>query len=106
MPKNLILVAGTANSGKTASLRNIRRQDGVFYLGCEAGKGLPFKNSFKKPEGGLQDPEDVFEYFAVVEEMPEIHTIVIDSIDFLMEMYESQKVIPAKDTRAKSHWLA
>lgn len=100
MPKNLILVAGTSNSGKTASLRNLRKQEGVFYLSCEAGKGVPFKNTFKQPTGGLQDPEDVFEYFATVEEMPEIHTIVIDSIDFLMEMYESQKVLPAKDTRA------
>ena len=37
MPKNLVLVAGTSNSGKTASLMNLRKQEGVFYLGCEAG---------------------------------------------------------------------
>lgn len=100
MPKNLVLVAGVSNSGKTASLMNFRKQEGVFYLGCEAGKGLPFKNKFKQPTGGLQDPNDVFDYFNTVEEMDDIHTIVIDSIDFLMEMYESQHVVPAKDTRA------
>ena len=100
MPKNLILIAGQANTGKTASLMNLRNPEGVFYLCTEAGKGTPFKNSFKQPIGGLVDPLDVFDYFASVESMPEIHTVVIDSIDFLMEMYESQHVLTAKDTRS------
>jgi N4 gp44-like protein len=100
MPKNLVLIAGQPACGKTASLRNIRKPEGVFFLNCEAGKSLPFKagNKFKKPTGGLEDPNDVFEYFNAVEEMDDIHTIVIDSIDFLMEMYESQHVLGSVNT--------
>ena len=101
MPKNLVLIAGQSAQGKTASLRNMRKQEGVFYLGCESGKNLPFKNKFKKPTGGLADPMDVFEYFNAIEGMDEIHTVAVDSIDFLMEMYESQYIVTAKDSRSE-----
>lgn len=37
MPKNLVLIAGVAAAGKSASLQNIRNPEGVFYLGCESG---------------------------------------------------------------------
>lgn len=101
MPKNLVLVAGTTTQGKTASLRNLRDKEGVFYLCCESGKELPFEGKFLTPNEGLADPINALEYFSIAEENPKIHTIVLDSIDFLMEMYESQHVLTAKDTRAE-----
>ncbi len=35
---NLVLVCGEAIAGKSASLRNIKKPEGVMYLNCEAGK--------------------------------------------------------------------
>lgn len=66
-------------------------------------KDLPFAEAkhFKKLEEGLQDPMDVFEVFEQVEQRDDIHTVVVDSIDFLMEMYESQYVLTAKDSRSE-----
>lgn len=103
MPKNLVLVAGKSNMGKTVSLKHLRNHEGVFYLCCEAGKTPPFQNKFKQPSEGLKDPLDVFDYFAAAEAMPEIHTIVIDSIDFLTDMFETQYIVNAKDSR--NGWL-
>lgn len=44
------------------------------------------------------DPEQVIQGFQAAEKDPSIHTIVIDSLTFLMDMYESVNVIGASDT--------
>lgn len=98
MARNLILIAGEPASGKSASLMNLRDQKGVFYLNTESMKPLPFKNDFKHLKSGLNDPEDIFALFNKVEEMDDVHTIVVDSITFLMSMFESQKVLHAANT--------
>lgn len=96
---NLILISGESGTGKSASLRNLRNQEGVLYLNCEAGKKLPFRNSFIKKT--ITDPLWVTEAFQWAETQPQVHTIVIDSNSFLMEMYESKYVLPAADSRAE-----
>lgn len=63
------------------------------YLCTEAGKRLPFKSKFK--EYKIQDPLQVFEAFSAAEKMPEIHTIIVDSLSFLLEQYETQYVLPS-----------
>lgn len=95
---NLILISGESGTGKSASLMNLRDQKGVMYLNCEAGKKLPFKNGFLAKT--ITDPMWIEECFLHAEKLPEIHTIVVDSISFLMEMYESKYVLPAADSRA------
>jgi hypothetical protein len=93
---NLLLIAGKSATGKSASLRSLREPEGVMFLGCEAGKDLPFPNKFQKYN--IVDPYQVYEAFEHAEKM-DVHTVVIDSLDFLMAMFESVHVIPSSDGR-------
>lgn len=93
---NLVLVCGKTGTGKSASLRNLRNPEGVVYINCESGKQLPFRAKFKKSI--ITDPLDVYAIFDQVEEMPDIHTIVIDSITYLMDMFETMYVLNQPDT--------
>ena len=95
---NLVLICGTSGGGKSASLRNLPKPEGVMYLNCESGKKLPFPNKFKTLT--ITDPIDVYQAFDEAENMPDIHTIVIDSLTFLMDMFESVHVLKSEDTMA------
>lgn len=92
----LVLIAGSSTTGKSASLRDIENPEGVMYLGTEAGKRLPFPSKFKKLT--VTDPHQVLQAFDQANAMDDIHTIVIDSLTFLMEMYESSYVLPSTNT--------
>lgn len=96
MNDQLVLVCGKSASGKSASLMGIDKPEGVFYLNCEAGKRLPFKAKFK--QFTITDPLQVEEAFQVAETKPEVHTIVIDSLTYLMDMYESVYVLNSTNT--------
>lgn len=98
MNRNLVLVSGKSASGKSASLRNLKDQPGVVYLSCESGKELPFPNKFKQIV--ITDPRTVYDAFLQAEEKDDIHTIVVDTLTFLMDMVESQMVLTASDRRS------
>lgn len=89
----MVAVVGKSSTGKSASLMNLKNPEGVMYLNCEAGKKLPFRSKFW--EIVITDPLDVIAAFQSAEEDPAIHTIVIDSLSFLLEMYVSKYVIPS-----------
>lgn len=93
---HLVLIAGASSSGKSASLMSLENPEGVMYLNCESGKKLPFPNKFQKYT--ITDPHQVTEAFDVAETMPEIHTIVVDSITFLMDMFESLYIVGSTNT--------
>lgn len=59
-------------------------------------KLLPFPSKFKSLT--ITNPMDVYQAFTEAENMPKIHTIIIDSVTFLMDMFESVYVIGASDT--------
>lgn len=89
---NLVLLVGKAANGKSASLRNIKNPEGVLYLNCEAGKKLPFRSKFI--ERVITDPiKHIPQMFTAAESKPEIHTIVVDSLTYLLDMYESKYVL-------------
>lgn len=95
---NLVLLVGKAANGKSTSLRGLKNPEGVMYLNMEAGKKLPFRSKFK--EHTISDPvSQLPQAFAAAEKNPEIHTIVVDSLTYMMDMVESLHVIPAKDTQ-------
>ncbi len=98
MPTNdhLVLIGGESAGGKSASLRNIKKPEGVMYMNCESGKKLPFAAKFKQYT--ITDPEDVPKGFDAAEGKPDIHTIIVDSMTFLMDMYESVYVVNAANT--------
>lgn len=93
---NLILLCGKSAAGKSASLMGLKNPEGVMYLNCEAGKKLPFRSKFK--EYTITDPLQINEAFAAAEGQTNIHTIVIDSLTYLMDMYESLYVINSTNT--------
>lgn len=96
--KNLVLISGKSATGKSLSLRNINKPEGVIYLNCENGKELPFRDTFKaKVE--VSDPMTVMQAIQEAEALDDVHTIVIDSLTYLMEMYESVYVVPSQDGR-------
>ena len=93
---NLILLCGKSATGKSASLMGLKNPEGVMYLNCEAGKKLPFRSRFK--EYVVTDPLQINEAFAAAESLPELHTIVVESLTYLMDMYESIYVVNAANT--------
>lgn len=100
---NLVLICGKSATGKSLSLRNLKNPEGVMYLNAESGKKLPFRSKFMKGPNGkpgfiITDPYQVYEAFDHAENDPDCHTIVIDSITFLMEMFESVYVLPSSNT--------
>lgn len=88
----LILVCGASASGKSASLRNIRNQEKWLFMNTEAGKRLPFKNKFRSAR--VEDAYQVIEAFDYAIENPDkVDGIIVDSLTFLMDMFESKYVI-------------
>lgn len=96
MNKRLVLIAGKSAAGKSASLRNIKDPEGVLFLNCEAGKDLPMPAKFRKLT--VTDPYQVWDAFDKAEQSKKIHTIVVDTVTFLMDMFESVHVINSSNT--------
>lgn len=94
---HLVLVSGKSAVGKSASLMGLQDPEGVMYLNCESGKKLPFRAKFK--QFTITDPLQVYEAFDHAETLPHIHTIVVDTLTYLMDMYESSYVIGSTDTQ-------
>ncbi|AZO48035.1 AAA family ATPase [Mesorhizobium sp. M4B.F.Ca.ET.058.02.1.1] len=94
----LVLVSGFSGTGKSASLRNIKDQEQWMYLNTEAGKRLPFRNQFKNFR--ISDPYQVLEGFDHAIANPDkFKGVIVDSVTFLMDMYESVYVLGANDTQ-------
>lgn len=93
----LVLISGESASGKSASLMNIRNQDRWLYLNCEAGKRLPFRNQFKTYV--ITDPYQIYEAFQATAPGGPLHEkidgIIIDTVTFLMDMFESVYIVNA-----------
>lgn len=95
--EQLVLIVGYSTTGKSASLRNIRNQERWVYLNCEAGKRLPFRNKFNSIT--VTDPYEVWNYFdEAIANIDDVDGIIIDSMTFLMDMFETQYVLGSADT--------
>ena len=92
----LVLLCGKAATGKSASLMGLEKPEGVMYLNCESGKKLPFRAKFKQYT--ITDPHQIIEAFDAAEGMPDVHTIVVDSLTYLLDMYESLYVLNSANT--------
>lgn len=98
--KKIVLVMGPPSTGKTTSLLKLVKDPGVVYINTDL-KEVPFK----VPKGGMKqieisDPEDITQAIEEIEDMDDIHTVVLDTITYLMEQYESQYVQTSEDTRS------
>lgn len=89
--KRSVLIVGKSAAGKSASLRNLKNPTGVLFLNCEAGKDLPMQAKFRKLV--ITDPYQVWDAFDTYEKNKKCHTIVIDTITFMMDMHETIHVL-------------
>lgn len=94
--KNIVLVMGPPNSGKTASLRNLP-QESMAFLDADL-KGTPFRSKFMVNEK-IDDAQKVIWFIDEIEKEVTCTGGVLDTITFLMVMYERQYVITSKDTQ-------
>ena len=95
-----ILICGESGAGKSMSLYELRNRTDVLYLNCEGGKPLPFKNKFKNKV--IVDPEDIItmlEELAELRENSPFNFVVIDTISFMMDLYETIHVLDSANTQ-------
>lgn len=107
MGKRLILVVGKSVSGKSMSLKGIKDPSGVAYLNCESAKELPFREGIKFKTMVITDPLQVYDAFDMVEEdeYKDVHSLVVDSLTYLIDMYESIYVVPhAGSKKGQAAW--
>lgn len=93
----MALVSGLSGSGKSASLRTIEDQPKWFYLNTEAGKRLPFKNDFETFR--IEEPYQVHEAFEHFTGNDDIEGGIVDSVTFMMDMFESQYIYGSSNTQ-------
>lgn len=96
MNKNLILISGTTGTGKTSSLRNIAEDSGIIYMNADSGKKPTFKNNFN--EFVITDP---YQLYQGILDAPSAgyHTMIIDTVTYMMDLFESKHIVTADDTR-------
>lgn len=95
---HLVLVGGKSAAGKSASLMGLENPEGVLYLNFESGKKLPFRAKFK--QFTITDPYQAYALMDDVAKKPDkCHTIVFDSLTYMMDMMESVHVLTATDTQ-------
>jgi hypothetical protein len=93
----LVLVSGKSGTGKSGSLMNIRNQERWFYFNCEAGKRLPFKNRFQQVV--ITNPYDLHAYMdELIANIDEVDGAIIDGLNFLMDMFETQYIVGSPNT--------
>jgi len=97
MNNRLVLISGKTTTGKSACLRNMTDPEGVLYLNAESGKDLPFPAKFR--QSTITDPIEVPPLFDLAEDQGDkCHTVIIDSITYLMDQFESLHVLNADNT--------
>lgn len=92
----LVLISGKSATGKSASLMNMREPHKVAYMNCENNKRLPFPAKFK--QANVIDPHQVPQAIDALNGNPDYSTLVVDTLTFMMDMYETQYVLPATNT--------
>jgi hypothetical protein len=92
--KRVVLIAAPPSTGKTHSLFKMAKDGGVAYLNTDL-KDPPFRI----PKGGMKRLEITEPWMAhhaiedLEENYPEVYTVILDTITFLMNQYETQYVI-------------
>lgn len=94
MKDRLVFIGGDTTAGKSFSLRGIKDPSKTLYLACE-GKGLPFsfpKDSPKFKTLKVTDPYQVPQAITQIANDPSIETVIIDTVDYLMNMFQAKYV--------------
>lgn len=81
---------GKPNTGKSTSLMQLRNQDRMVYLNADL-KELPFKSNFAA-NAEIADAYSVLDFIDEIETQDGIDGGILDTITFLMSMFERQYV--------------
>lgn len=95
--RNVVLIMGKPSSGKSTSLRNLENPERMVYLNTDM-KELPFPDKFAV-NAKIDQATDVLGFIDQIEANEKIDGAILDTITFLMSMYERQFVITSKDTQ-------
>lgn len=96
--KNIVLVMGPPNTGKSTSLMNLQRMPSMVYLNTDL-KELPFADTFMQ-NVEVADATQVLHFIDEIEREASVSGAVLDTITFLMQMFERQYVSNAVDGQA------
>lgn len=96
--KNIVLIMGKPNTGKSTSLMKLKNQESMVYLNTDL-KELPFRDRFLK-NVEVANATDVLTYIQEIENAAPVEGAVLDTLTFLMAMYERQYVTNATNTQA------
>ena len=100
--KKILMIMGKPNTGKSTSLRNLA-QGSMIYLNTDL-KDTPFRNRFMH-NVEISDANDVLGFVDDIEQNPGVTGAVLDTLTFLMQMYERQYVAPHAGTKTgQSAW--
>lgn len=98
----VVLICGVSKAGKSTSLRHLNN---VLLANCEAGKALPYRRKGKNIKSvTIKNPKQMTQFFKLLETDEQYDYGVIDGLNYLMDMYESQFVVGSSDTF--SAWAA
>lgn len=95
--KNVVLIMGKPNTGKSTSLMKLTNQDRMVYLNADL-KELPFRSNFAA-NAEIADAYDVHDYLDQIESEDSVDGGVLDTITFLMAMFERQYVKNSTNTQ-------
>jgi hypothetical protein len=96
--KNIVLIMGKPNTGKSASLMRLTNQQRMVYLNTDL-KELPFPSNFLA-NVEVTDAARILGYIEEIEKNTAVDGGVLDTITFLMSMYEHQYVANAVNGQA------
>lgn len=88
---------GAPNQGKTTSLYFLENPEKYVYLNADK-KQTPFRDKFMATIE-IEDPVDVLDFIDEIEGNEEVEGVIIDTLTHLMDMFETQYIADASDTR-------
>lgn len=96
--RKIALIMGPPAAGKSTSLRNLKNPKSVVYFNTDR-KQLPFKSDFINVN--INDPYEVLSYMSEIKTQPAgtVSAIIIDTITFLMDMFETKYVVNSANTQ-------
>ena len=101
--KNVVLIMGAPNTGKTTSLRLLENQSKMVYLNTDL-KEVSFDDSFMKCVD-VKNAPDILGFMDEIEGAAPVEGVVLDTLTFAMSMFERQYVAPHAGTKkGQSAW--
>ncbi len=93
-----VLIVGGAASGKSTALRNLKDREKWVYLNTDK-KDLPIKGKFKQ-NVVMSQATDILTFLPQIAAADAVEGVILDTVTFLMNMYERQFVRTSNDTQS------